>query len=128
MAEEFQILMNEQEIDQLMSTYFCAANRKLKKVLKLFSNKEGWGEEVVFVSFKNDLDDYDMAQLPKPLDDEHVLAELDSPAVEINQIAYLDFKTFYDYLDENVKKEIERNSEENELIELLKKVKESLRI
>ncbi|WP_260444425.1 hypothetical protein [Listeria cossartiae] len=69
-----------------------------------------------------------MAQLPRPLDDKHVLVELGFPAVEIDQIAYLDFKTFYAYLDENVKKEAERNPEGNEFIELLKKVKSSLEI
>ena len=69
-----------------------------------------------------------MMQLPKTLDDNHVLVELGSPAVEVDQIAYLDFKTFYDYLAENVKKEIEKNSEESALIELLKQVKISLEI
>ncbi|EJY7254973.1 hypothetical protein OHD74_002052, partial [Enterococcus faecalis] len=80
------------------------------------------------VSFKNDLDDYDMVQLPKMLDDNHVLVELGSPAVEVDQIAYLDFKTFYNYLAENVKKEAEKNSEENGLLELLEEVKKNLGI
>ena len=103
MTEKFKILINEQEIDELMET-FCAANRNLNKLLNLLSNKEGWGEEVIFLSFENDLDDYDMAQLPKPLDDKHVLIELASPAVEVNQIVYLDFDTFYNYLDKKRKK------------------------
>ncbi|MGG5313082.1 hypothetical protein [Enterococcus sp. DIV2381] len=127
MTEEFKILKNEQEIDCLMETFFCAANRNLKKVLSLLSNKEGWGEEVVFLSFENDLDDYDMAQLPKPLDDKHVLIELASPAVEVNQVVYLDFDTFYNYLDKNVKKETKK-SDDSELIELLKRVKITLEI
>lgn len=129
MSEDYQIANSKIEIDKIVSTYFNFINGKyLKMALECFANREGYGQEIVFVSFKNDLDDYDMAQLPKPLDDEHVLVELDSPAVEVNQIAYLDFKTFYNYLDENVKKEIEKKPEETELIGLLKKVKESLRI
>lgn len=129
MSEDYQIANSKIEIDKIVSTYFNFINGKyLKMALECFANREGYGQEIVFVSFKNDLDDYDMAQLPKLLDDEHVLVELDSPAVEVNKIAYLDFKTFYNYLDENVKKEIEKKPEETELIGLLKKVKESLRI
>lgn len=107
-----------------MLTYFSIiSGRYLKKALSAFKEKEGYGKEIVFVSFKNDLDDYDMAQLPRLLADKHILVELGSPAVKFDQIAYLDFKTFYDYLDENVKKEAERNLEGRELIELLKKLK-----
>ncbi|EUJ25356.1 hypothetical protein MFLO_15523 [Listeria floridensis FSL S10-1187] len=127
MNEDYQIANSKVEIDKIVSTYFNFINGKyLEKALECFANKEGYGQEIVFVSFKNDLDDYDMTQLPKPLDDEHVLVELDSPAVEVSQIAYLDFKTFYNYLDENVKKAVEKNSEENELLELLEEVKKNL--
>lgn len=129
MENEFQILNDKKSVDQLMLTYFSIVSGKdLKKALSAFKEKKGYGIEIVFVSFKNDLDDYDMAQLPKPLDDKHVLVELGSPAVEVDQIAYLYFKTFYNYLAENVKKEVEKNSEESELIELLKQVKSSLEI
>ena len=54
------------------------------------------------------------------------MLELSYPAVEINQIVYLDFETFYKYLDEYVKKEIEKNPDESELMDLLIKVKSSL--
>jgi len=129
MENEFQILNDKKSVDQLMLTYFSIVSGKdLKKALSAFKEKKGYGIEIVFVSFKNDLDDYDMAQLPKPLDDKYVLVELGSPAVEVDQIAFLDFKTFYNYLAENVKKEVEKNSEESELIELLKQVKSSLEI
>ncbi|MDT0017161.1 hypothetical protein QJV03_08205 [Listeria swaminathanii] len=129
MSKGYQIASNKADIDRMVSTYFNFINGKyLKTALKWFANKEGYGQEIVFVFFQNDFDDYDMAQLPRPLDDKHVLVELGFPAVEIDQIAYLDFKTFYDYLDGNVKKEAERNPEGNEFIELLKKVKSSLEI
>jgi hypothetical protein len=129
MENEFQLLDDKKSIDQLMLSYFSIISGKdLKRALYAFEEKKGYGVEIVFASFKNDLDDYDMAQLPKPLDDKHVLVELGFPAVEVDQLAYLDFKTFYNYLEENVKKEIEKNLGEGELIELLKKVKESLEI
>ncbi|MFS7421290.1 hypothetical protein AB6878_08880 [Carnobacterium maltaromaticum] len=129
MENEFQILNDKKSVDQLMLTYFSIVSGKdFKKALSAFKEKKGYGIEIVFVSFKNDLDDYDMMQLPKTLDNNHVLVELGSPAVEIDQIAYLDFKTFYNYLAENVNEEVEKNSEESELIELLKQVKSSLEI
>lgn len=129
MENEFQLLNDKKSVDQLMLTYFSIISGKdLKKALSAFKEKKGYGIEIVFVSFKNDLDDYDMVQLPETLDDNHVLVELGSPAVEVDQIAYLDFKTFYNYLAENVKEEVEKNSEESELIELLKQVKSSLEI
>ncbi|EAE3615355.1 hypothetical protein MO183_002171 [Listeria monocytogenes] len=129
MQNEFQLLEDKKSIDQLMLTYFSIiSGRYLKKALSAFKENEGYGQEIVFVSFKNDLDAYDMTQLPRPLDDKHVLVELGFPAVKVDQIVYLDFKTFYAYLDENVKKEAEINPEGSEFIELLKKVKSSLEI
>lgn len=121
------VVKDKETNDALMLTYFSFINEKyLKRALESFDKKEGYGQEIVFISFQSDLDDYDMAQLPKPLDDKHVLLELSYPAVEINQIAYLDFETFYKYLDEYVKKEIEKNPDESELMDLLIKVKSSL--
>ncbi|MBP1047896.1 hypothetical protein I6N96_16515 [Enterococcus sp. BWM-S5] len=128
MTENFEVLTLKSEIDQLMQTYFSVINSKLSKALKLFANKEGYGQEIVFVSFQSDLDDYDMAQLPLPLDDKHVLVELGAPAVEVEQLAYLDFETFYSYLDRNVKTEIEKNPDDSELLDLLEKVKLALNI
>ena len=127
MSEEYQVIKNSTDVDKIALTYFSFINGKyLKSALEFFADKEGYGQEIVFISFQSDLDDYDMAQLPKPLDDKHVLLELSYPAVEINQIAYLDFETFYKYLDEYVKKEIEKNPDESELMDLLIKVKYSL--
>ncbi|MGX7013306.1 hypothetical protein [Vagococcus silagei] len=127
MSEKFRVLENQTDINRILSTYFDFINGKyLIKALKCFVNKKGYGQEIVFVSFKNDLDDYDMAELPKTLDDEHVLVELGFPAVEVEELAYLDFKTFYNYLEENVTKVIKKNPEQNELVELLENVRISL--
>jgi hypothetical protein len=129
MSENYQVMNENEVIDKIVATYFNFIKDKyLIKALECFVNKEGYGQEIVFVFFKNDLDEYDMAQLPKPLDDQHVLIELGYPAVEVDQLAYLDFKSFYNYLAENVKKEVKHNSDKRELMELLKKVKNSLGI
>ena len=76
-----------------MSIYFNFINGKyLERALSFL--KRGFGQEIVFVHFQSDLDEFDMSQLPTPLDDKHVLVELDSPAVESEQQVYLDFETF----------------------------------
>lgn len=129
MEYKFQVFKDKKNIDQLMLTYFSVVNGEdFKKALSFFKQYKGYGIEFVFVSFKFDLDEYDMMQLPKVLDEDHVLIELCYPAVEVNQLAYLDFRTFYDYLVENVSKELEKSPESVELIELLKEVKCSLHI
>lgn len=127
MSEEYQINESKEDIDKLMLTYFNFVNGKyLKKALKNFAEREGYGQEIVFAFFQSDLDEYDLAQLPRPLDEKHVLIELGYPAVEIEQIAFLDFKTFYDYLEKNVKKEVKKNPGKTELTDLLAEVKRSL--
>ncbi|MER0466559.1 hypothetical protein ABR330_07720 [Bacillus cabrialesii subsp. cabrialesii] len=127
MSEEYQVNEIKEDIDKLMLTYFNFINGKyLEKALKSFAEREGYGQEVVFAFFQSDLDEYDMAQLPRPLDEKHVLIELGYPAVETEQMAFLDFKTFYGYLDENVKKEVKKNPEKTELTDLLAEVKRSL--
>ncbi|WDV05482.1 MULTISPECIES: hypothetical protein [Lysinibacillus] len=127
MSREYQVKESKEDIDKLMLTYFNFINGKyLEKALKSFAEREGYGQEVVFSFFQSDLDEYDIAQLPRPLDEKHVLIELGYPAVEIEQMAFLDFQTFYDYLDKNVKKEVEKTPEKTELINLLAEVKRSL--
>ncbi|WP_042473863.1 hypothetical protein [Bacillus ndiopicus] len=127
MSRKYKINESKADIDQLMLTYFNFINGKyMEKALKNFAEKEGYGQEIVFVFFQSDLDEYDMAQLPRPLDEKHVLIELGYPAVEVEQMAYLDFKTFYNYLNENVKKEIAKNPEKTELTDLLEEVKHRL--
>ncbi|UUI84270.1 hypothetical protein NPA28_20140 [Bacillus halotolerans] len=127
MSKEYQVNESKEDIDKLMLTYFNFINGKyLEKALKSFAEREGYGQEVVFAFFQSDLDEYDMAQLPRPLDEKHVLIELGYPAVEIEQMAFLDFKTFYDYLDKNVKEEVKKNPEKTVLTDLLAEVKRSL--
>lgn len=129
MTGEYRVIENKVDIDKLMLTYFNFINGEyLEKALKSFAEREGYGQEIVFTFFHSDLDEYDMAQLPKPLDEKHVLIELGYPAVETEQMAYLDFKTFYDYLYDNVKKEVKKNPEKMELTILLAEVRRNLDI
>ncbi|MBD7942523.1 MULTISPECIES: hypothetical protein [Psychrobacillus] len=129
MCRENHVNESKAEIDKLMLTYFDFINGKyLEKALESFAEREGYGQEIVFAFFQSDLDEYDIAQLPRPLDEKHVLIEIGYPAVEIEQMAYLDFKTFYYYLEENVKKEVGKNPANTQLTDLLVKVKHSLNI
>ncbi|WP_137625520.1 hypothetical protein [Lactiplantibacillus pingfangensis] len=127
MTKEFH-MMNKREATEVMSMYFNVVRGSyLKDALDSFARKEGYGQEVILISFDTDLDDYDQAQLPKLLDKKHVLLELDYPAVEKDQIAYLDFRMFYEYLALNIVK-IGNDSENKELLKLLTKVKNGLNV
>ncbi|MBC1210412.1 hypothetical protein HB815_05645 [Listeria booriae] len=129
MSEEYQVIENKDSVDELVSTYFNFINgRYLEDALKNFAKREGYGQEIVFVYFQSDLDDYDMAQLPKPLDEKHILIELGYPAVETEQIAYLDFEAFYYYLEVSVRKEIKKGSENAKLTGLLSEVRSGLQL
>lgn len=111
---------DKKSIDQLMQTYFSIVRDKdFEAALSSFKEKKGYGIEIIFVSFQGDLDDYDMAQLPKKLDEHHVLIELSSPAVEVDEIAYLSFETFCKYLEDHVKS-YSNNQKLNSLLEEIK--------
>src|SRR5699024_3802975 len=118
MSRAFQIIEEKEEINKLVEIYFSFINGKdLEQALKCLAKKKGYGEEIVFVFYRYDFDEYDRTQLPKPLDENQDLVESGYPAVEVEHIAYLDFKTFYDYLDENVKKELNENPDKTVLID-----------
>src|SRR5699024_9634695 len=127
MSRAFQIIDEKEEFNKLVEIYFSFINGKdLEQALKCLVKKKGYGEEIVFVFFRYDFDEYDRAQLTKPLDESHVLKELDNPAEEGEQNAYQYFETFYDCLDKNVKKERNENPDKTELIDLLAEVKYKL--
>ncbi|WP_317635178.1 hypothetical protein [Xylocopilactobacillus apicola] len=120
------VITDKKEIDRIVSYYSGFLMYSTSYWLELLAKKKGAGEEGVGVSFKGDLDEYDMYQLPKLLDDHHVLAELYAPIVEVDEIAYLDFETFYDYVAKTVQDILEEEPERTELIPLLMNVKKSL--
>lgn len=128
MDGEFRIVEGS-DIDELVSVYFLfITGRYLRMAMESFASKHGFGQEVVFVTFEGDLDNDDQAELPKVLDDQHILLEQTTPMVDIDRMAYLDFKTFYQYLDRHVRTIVERNPEEADLSDLLFKVKAGLGI
>ncbi|WP_317635125.1 hypothetical protein [Xylocopilactobacillus apicola] len=95
-------------------------------VLKFFAKREGFGVDLVCLSFKDDLDEYETYHLVKPLDDQHVLAEVDYPARPVDYYAYLDFETFYDYTVEAVMDILAEDPKCTKLIPLLREVKKGL--
>ncbi|PGW30421.1 hypothetical protein COE04_29240 [Bacillus cereus] len=122
---EYIIVTDKPTIDKLMLTYFSVvSNKQFKKALRCFSQKRGYGEEFVAVLFKYDFDDFDLAQLSKPIDDSRVILEMDYPAADKDTQVYLTFNEFYDYLINRVSAIIEDNPEEkSELNKLLLEVK-----
>ncbi|MEI4803421.1 hypothetical protein WAZ07_19540 [Bacillus sp. FJAT-51639] len=125
---EYTIVSDKSTIDKLMLTYFLVVNgEQFKKALKCFSQKRGYGEEFVAILFKYDFDDFDLAHLSKPIDDSHIILEMDYPSADRDTQAYLNFKELYDYLEKRVLSIIEDNPEEkSELNKLLLEVKEGL--
>ncbi|MED1116410.1 hypothetical protein [Bacillus paramycoides] len=122
---EYIIVTDKPTIDKLMLTYFSVvSDKQFKKALRCFSQKRGYGEEFVAVLFKYDFDDFDLAQLSKPIDDSHVILEMDYPAADRDTQVYLTFNEFYDYLINRVSAIIENNPDEkSELNKLLLEVK-----
>ncbi|HHT7240393.1 hypothetical protein [Bacillus nitratireducens] len=122
---EYIIVTDKPTIDKLMLTYFSVvSDKQFKKALRCFSQKRGYGEEFVAVLFKYDFDDFDLAQLSKPIDDSRVILEMDYPAADKDTQVYLTFNEFYDYLINRVSAIIEDNPEEkSELNKLLLEVK-----
>ncbi|KMN45614.1 hypothetical protein VK90_07865 [Bacillus sp. LK2] len=125
MMSEYIIVTDKPTIDKLMLTYFSVvSDKQFKKALRCFSQKRGYGEEFVAVLFKYDFDDFDLAQLSKPIDDSHVILEMDYPAADRDTQVYLTFNEFYDYLINRVSAIIEDNPDEkSELNKLLLEVK-----
>lgn len=120
-------MMTKAETDGVMSMYFnVIRGGYMRDALKYFAEKQGYGQEVIFVSFQDDLDDEDQSRLPQRLDNDHVLLEFDYPAADVNEYAYLDFKSFYRLLDKHAKKFVEEYPEDSELLNLLVKVKAGL--
>ncbi|MED1560217.1 hypothetical protein [Bacillus paramycoides] len=122
---EYIIVTDKPTIDKLMLTYFSVvSDKQFKKALRCFSQKRGYGEEFVAVLFKYDFDDFDLAQLSKPIDDSYVILEMDYPAANRDTQVYLTFNEFYDYLINRVSAIIENNPDEkSELNKLLLEVK-----
>ncbi len=116
----YKLVNDYEEIEILLEDIFTEINmrKRMKDVLQNFSLKEGCVVERKAILFKNDLDENDLAQLKIPLDDYHVLIEIDSIASTINEDsqAYLTFEEFYSYLERNIGKYIVQEDEKSALL------------
>ncbi|BDR59336.1 hypothetical protein [Xylocopilactobacillus apicola] len=124
---DYKVITDKKRIDSLMWTYLGAIEGRIVRAMKWFAQKEGYGEEVVGITFMKDLDEEDVENLPKPLDDHHVLVELTYPAVDVNEMAYVDFETFFEYLTEEIQDILSEHPDRADLLlPLLGEVKKSL--
>lgn len=109
--------------------FFEIAHRKLgiEKALKKFSQQEGYIVEGKAICFRGDLDEYELSQLKIPLDDKHILVdvEADYSSVTQNSQAYITFKEFYSYLEKYLKNYV---SLDDRIYNLLLDVKKGLEI
>ncbi|WP_237756527.1 barstar family protein [Lactiplantibacillus herbarum] len=126
MSEEY-ILMDNKEASDFIGTFLSIFQGRygLRKSLANFAIKEGFGEEIIFIFFKADLGDYDQTQIPKMLDDKHVLLEYDSDVDEI-KYAYLDFPTFYEYLAKEITEIVKAHRKDSDLLGFLAEIRTNL--
>lgn len=126
---EYKLITKNEDIEVLLDDIFTelSMRKRIKKVLKNFSHKEGCVIERKAILFKDDLDEFDLSQLEVPLDDRHILIEIDAIASTIseNSQAYITFLGFYNYLEKNIKKYV---SLDDEISNLLLEIRQALKI
>lgn len=94
----FNIVTDKEKISQYFSVFFSeCGGRFFERTLKSFLKREGVGHNIIFIYFKEDLDE-EPEDLPVPLDDQHILIEFTFMGDEERNIAYIDFSTFYSYV------------------------------
>ncbi|WP_048000957.1 hypothetical protein [Lactiplantibacillus herbarum] len=124
--EENHILMDKRDAAYLIGDLFSMLGRRSsRKALAGFANKEGCVEDDILISFKADLDEYEQTQIPKVLDDKHILLEYDDDVNEI-EYAYLDFPTFYEYLAKEVAAMVKSRPKDVDLLDFLAQIRMSL--
>ncbi|MDM5154710.1 hypothetical protein QUF88_12975 [Bacillus sp. DX1.1] len=127
------LIVDFKEIKVLLDDIFweLTVRNRLIDALKDFKNKEGYDIGGKAILFRDDLDEYDLAHLPKTLDDRHVLIDVDAATSSVNEDSqgYLSFEEFYVYLEKRVEKVISSQPDEKEeLTELLLEVKKGLEV
>ncbi|HHQ1001274.1 TPA: hypothetical protein ACSKM4_001526, partial [Listeria innocua] len=70
------------------------------------------------ICFRKDLDEFELSQLKIPLDNEHVLVdvEADYSSMDKNSQAYFTFNEFYEYVEKNVENYVSVDSKINMLL------------
>ncbi|EAC8104512.1 hypothetical protein LN421_001247 [Listeria monocytogenes] len=124
---DYIILKNSADKKMILDDIFFEISRRksgIEKALKNFSQLEGYIVEGKAICFRKDLDEFELSQLKIPLDNEHVLVdvEADYSSIDKNSQAYFKFNEFYEYVEKNVENYV---SVDNKINMLLLEVKAS---
>ncbi|HAO6375253.1 TPA: hypothetical protein IQC23_001285 [Listeria monocytogenes] len=124
---DYIILKNSADKKMILDDIFFEIFRRksgIEKALKNFSQLEGYIVEGKAICFRKDLDEFELSQLKIPLDNEHVLVdvEADYSSIDKNSQAYFTFNEFYEYIEKNVENYV---SVDNKINMLLLEVKAS---
>ena len=105
--------------------FFEISNRKssIERSLKNFSKEQGYVVEGKGINFQGDLDEYDLSQLPFPLEEHHILigAEAGYSSLGFECEGYMTFSEFYGYLEEILPRYVEMTDEIKDLMLDVKK-------
>ena len=129
----YKIITDTKEKENILLTF--SHNVKISS-LKEYVNKTGYGDDFMDVLFKKDLEEdlYSYQQELKEIQDNQVVIHAYYPATitdskDAEEVLYLNFDEFYNYLVEVVDKRIVESPEDKEEYqELLEKVKATLEL
>lgn len=118
---DYIILKNSADKKMILDDIFFEISRRksgIEKALKNFSQLEGYIVEGKAICFRKDLDEFELSQLKIPLDNEHVLVdvEADYSSIDKNSQAYFTFNEFYEYVEKNVENYVSVDSKINMLL------------
>ncbi|EAG1545826.1 hypothetical protein A9803_00225 [Listeria monocytogenes] len=118
---DYIILKNSADKKMILDDIFFEISRRksgIEKALKNFSQLEGYIVEGKAICFRKDLDEFELSQLKIPLDNEHVLVdvEADYSSIDKNSQAYFTFNEFYEYVEKNVKNYVSVDNKINMLL------------
>ena len=129
----YKIITDTKEKENILLTF--SHNVKISS-LKEYVNKTGYGDDFMDVLFKKDLEEdlYSYQQELKEIQDNQVVIHAYYPATisdskDAEEVLYLNFDEFYNYLVKVVDKRIVESPEDKEEYqELLEKVKATLEL
>ena len=129
----YKIITDTKKKENILLTF--SHNVKISS-LKEYVNKTGYGDDFMDVLFKKDLEEdlYSYQQELKEIQDNQVVIHAYYPATisdskDAEEVLYLNFDEFYNYLVEVVDKRIVESPEDKEEYqELLEKVKATLEL
>ncbi|EAE8881568.1 hypothetical protein BSX38_02250 [Listeria monocytogenes] len=118
---DYIILKNSADKKMILDDIFFEISRRksgIEKALKNFSQLEGYIVEGKAICFRKDLDELELSQLKIPLDNEHILVdvEADYSSIDKNSQAYFTFNEFYEYVEKNVENYVTLDNKINMLL------------